>query len=48
MHTELTGEVIQSQLHIPGIIRDTILTGFGVRIYTTVKASHVIEPTRPG
>lgn len=48
MHIKLTDTVVHKHLKTPGILRDSILTGFGVRIYTSGKASYIIEPTVQG
>jgi len=45
MHIKLTDAVVQKHINTPGILRDSILTGYGVRIYTSGKASYSIEPT---
>jgi len=48
MHIKLTDTVVQKHINIPGILRDCILTGFGVRIYTSGKTSYIIESTIAG
>ncbi len=47
MNIELTDEAISTNTS-PTILRDTILTGFGVRIYQSGKVSYFIEPTING
>ena len=37
MHIKLTDTVVHKHPKIPGILRDSILTGFGVGIYTSGK-----------
>ena len=48
MHKKLTDSVVQKHLNTPGILRDSILTGFDIKIYTSGKASYIIEPTIHG
>ncbi len=47
MNIELTEAVISTNTE-PTILRDSILTGFGVRIYPSGKVSYFIEPTING
>lgn len=46
----LTDKVIQQHIkqQQPSIFRDVILTGFGVGIYPSVKASYIVEPMPKG
>ena len=51
MQIEITNSAIEAILcsHNSNIIiRDTILTGYGVRVYSSGKASYFIEPTING
>lgn len=48
MHKKLTDTVIQKHIKTPRILRGSILTGFGVRIYASGKVSYIIEPTVQG
>ena len=48
MHNKLTDSAVQKHLNTPGILRDSILTGFDKRVCTSGKASNIIEPTVQG